>query len=111
MTNFLNRLFSVGRSASTEPVAIALAEMFSRHVSIVQSGNSRLVKRAFELSLARATAEKRKHGWGAASGAVLCNQFQWQLIDRGYPKQIAHDVARDLAVALSRKPLKKLESR
>jgi hypothetical protein len=100
MKQFFQKLLGL---QSVEPAAVALADLFVRHVTIAQAGNDRVVKRGFQLVVARATGEKRKQGWRGPALARLANQFGWQLVDRGYPKEFSKDIAKELTVNLMSK--------
>ena len=86
-----------------DALAMALTEIFSRHIAVGQVKKSAVVEKAFLLVLAQAKGEKRKRGWRGNKAARLANTFGWQLISLGYPKEFSLALAKKLAVHLAQK--------
>ena len=84
-----------------DAVAVTLAEVFSRHVTVSQVTKSTVVEKALLLTLAQAKGEKRKRQWSGSKTARLANTFGWRLVALGYPKEFALPLAKKLAVQLS----------
>lgn len=84
-----------------DAVAVTLAEIFCRHVSVSQAAKSTLVDKALLLVLAQAKGEKRKRQWGGNKTARLANTFGWRLVALGYSEELALPLAKKLAVQLS----------
>ncbi len=86
-----------------DAVAVTLAEIFSRHVTVGQATKSTVVEKAFLMAIAQAKGEKRKRQWSGSKTARLANTFGWQLVALGYPKEMALSLAKELAVQLAQK--------
>lgn len=84
-------------------VAVTLAEIFSRHVTVSQATKSTVVEKALLLTLAQAKGEKRKHQWSGNQTARLANTFGWKLVALGYPQELALQLAKELAVQMAQK--------
>lgn len=84
-----------------DALALSLAEIFSRHVSVRQITKTTVVEKALQLVLAQAKGVKRKRQWGGNKTARLANSFGWQLVALGYPKETALSLAKKFAVKLA----------
>ena len=85
-------------SSDVDSVAEELAVEFSRHCPLKDVENAKALARAIELVLARAKGLKRSNAWNAAHCVRVGNSLRWRLTELGYPREVAEETSRNVAV-------------
>ena len=107
MINWIQKFFN---SSKIEGKADIFVQIFCRQVPLSVIKKQTAVKKGFAIVLAQAKGEKRKFEWSASVTARISNAFGWKLIEKGYPKDLALVLAKDMAIELAQDVVKQRTS-
>ncbi len=96
LSGLLNRVAGL---SEVNDAASALAERFAKKVSKDGKSSGTQVQRAIDDLVAEAKGLKRKHGWWLFKSSRLGDAVRWRLVDLGYSKDLADEIAKQMAVA------------
>lgn len=93
------------RRKEIDALAKKLADQFADKLPPVRLNDKKRVTQEFEIILGHIQGYQRKQHLGTYGKARLINGFQWALLEKKYDKDLAHQLAQDIATRLSAKRL------
>jgi hypothetical protein len=93
-----------------DALAKRLANQFADRLPTYKVKDEKRLRAEFELILGQIQGYHRKEKLGALGQARLINGFQWELVEKGYDKDLSLKLGRDIASLLSKTPIKHPEA-